>query len=97
MKVQVRHVHAGIYRTSLRGLGGKIVDVSDAENITRGSTDHWSNRVTVESECIPAIFIHCMQRKRYHMILRLHLRRLRQRNSLGAAQSCEKYLRADEK
>jgi hypothetical protein len=37
-----------------------------------------------------------VQRERYNVILCSHLRRLRQRNRLGGAQSREKYLRTDE-
>src|SRR2546422_416993 len=96
MKMQVRLVHTGTHRTGLPGVGRKIVDVGDSENVARGSTDYGSHPPTVESEGIPAIFIHCMQRKGYHVILRSHLWRLRQRNRLGAAQSREKYLRTDE-
>jgi hypothetical protein len=47
----------------------------------------------VESEGIPAIFIHGMEGKGYNVFLRSHLRRLRQRNSLDAVHSWEKYLR----
>src|SRR4029077_3423494 len=60
MKMQSRHVHAGIHRTSLRGLGGKVVDVPDSQNIAGGSPDHGGDARTVESEGIPAIFIHCI-------------------------------------
>src|SRR5258707_3935545 len=95
MKMQVRHVHARIDRTRLPGLGGKIVAVRDFENVTRGCADHGSYLLTVESECIPAVFVHCMQRKGYNMILRLHLRMLRQQDSVREAQSCEKYQRTD--
>src|SRR6202140_4699482 len=96
VKMQVRHVHAGIYCTTLRGLGGKLVDVRDFENDARGSTDHGSHIPAVESESIPAIFIHCMQREGYNAILRSNLRRLRQGNSLTPAQTRETYLRTDE-
>src|SRR5713226_1437951 len=77
MKVQVRHVHARVHRTSLAGLGRKIVDVGDSENVTRGNPDHRGDVRTVESEGIPVIFVNCMQCERYNMILRSHLRRLR--------------------
>jgi len=96
MKMQVRHIHAGIHRTRLRGLGRKIVDVRDSENVAWGSTDHWSHGRTIESEGISPILIHRVQRKGYNVILRSNLRRLRQRNGLGAAQSCEKYLRTND-
>src|SRR5437667_414929 len=97
MKMQVRHVHAGIHRASFRRLGRKVVDVSDFENVPRGSTNYRSYVPTVKSEGIPAILVHCMQREYYNVILRSHLRWFRQRNSLGATQSCEKYLRTEEK
>src|SRR6266478_8492447 len=70
VKMQVRHIHAGIHRTSLPGLGRKIVDVGNSENVTRGSTNDGSHRPTVECEGIPAIFIHCVKRKGYNVILR---------------------------
>src|SRR5229473_946804 len=93
--MQDLHVHAGIHCASLPGLGRKIVDVGNSENVTRGSTNDGSHRPTVECEGIPAIFIHCVQRKGYNVILRSYLRRVRQKNSLGVTQSCEKYLRSD--
>src|ERR1700680_4526285 len=96
MKMQVRHVHARVHRTSLAGLGRKVVDVGDSKNVARGSPDHRGDVRTIESEGIPAIFIHCMQRERYRMILCSHLRRIRQRSSLRAAQSWEKHLRTHE-
>src|SRR4030081_1202129 len=55
MKMQIRHVHAGIHRTSLRGLGRKIVDVRNSENVTGESTDHRSYLPPIESEGIPTI------------------------------------------
>src|SRR5260370_21845794 len=58
MKMQTRQLHAGLHRTSLLGLGRKIVDVRDSENVTGGSTHHRSHLPAVESEGIPAIFIH---------------------------------------
>src|SRR3989441_508300 len=96
VKMQVRHVHAGIHRTSLRRLGRKVVDVGDFENVARRSTDHRSYVPTVKSEGIQAILLHCMKRKGYNMILRAHLRWFRQRNSLGPAHGCEQYLRSQE-
>jgi hypothetical protein len=95
MKMQVRHVHAGIHRASLRGLGRKIIAVRDFEDVTRGSADQGSYLPAVESERIPAIFIDCMQRKRYDVILRSNLWRLWQRNGLGPNQGCEEYLHTD--
>src|SRR5437868_8940795 len=55
VKMQVRHVHAGIHRASFRRLGRKVVDVSDFENVPRGSTNYRSYVPTVKSEGIPAI------------------------------------------
>src|SRR5258708_11627489 len=95
MKMQVRHVHAGIPRTSLRRPRGKIVDICDFEYITWGSPDHRRHVATVESEGIPAILIYRMQRKGYNVILSSHLRRVLQRNSLGPANRCDKYLHTD--
>src|SRR5258707_160669 len=63
MKMQVSHVHAGIHRTSFRGLGRKIVDVVDSENVPWGSTDHRGHSRTIESEGISPILIHRVQRK----------------------------------
>src|SRR5271167_1138490 len=97
MKMQVRHVHARIHRTSLAGLGRKIIDVGDLENIPRGSTDHGGDARTVESEGIPAIFVHRMQRQRYNVPVRPYLRRFRQHGSLGPSQSLNQYLCTDEK
>ena len=96
VKMQVRHVHAGIHRASLRRLGRKVVDVGDFENVARRSTDHRSHTRAVEGEGIAAILVHCMQRKRYNVVLRSHLRWFRQRNSLRPAHGCEKYLRSHE-
>src|SRR5436309_16100000 len=50
VKMQVRHVHAGIHRASLRRLGRKVVDVGDFESVARGSTDHRGHICTVKSE-----------------------------------------------
>src|ERR1700674_1377817 len=96
MKMQVRHVHAGIHRTGLRGLRRQVVDVRDSESVPRGSADDRRHRLSLESEGIQAIFIHRVKRERYKMILRPHLRRLRHRNSLREAISCKKYLRTEE-
>src|SRR5437870_6219254 len=96
VKMQVRHVHAWIHRTSLRRLDRKVVDVGDFENVTRGSTDHRGHICTVKSEGIPAILVHSMKRKGNNVILRSHLRWFRQRNSLGPAHGCEQYLRSQE-
>src|ERR1700720_2070657 len=93
MKMQVRHVHARIHRTSFAGLGREIVDVGGSKNVAGGSPDHRGDVRTFEGEGIPAIFIHCMQCERYNMILRSHLRRLRHWNSLRAPQSWKQYLR----
>src|SRR5437016_14026099 len=68
VKMQVRHVHAGIHRASFRRLGRKVVDVSDFENVPRGSTNYRSYVPTVKSEGIPAILVHCMQREYYNVI-----------------------------
>ena len=84
MKMQVRHVHARIDRTRLRGIGGKIVDVGDFENVTWRCTNHGGDRVPFERKGIPAIFIHRMQRKRCDVIPGSHLRSLRQEYRLGA-------------
>src|ERR1700722_7475812 len=84
VKMQVRHVHARVDRTGLRGLGGKIVAVRDFEDVPWGRTDHRCHILTVESESVPAVVIHCAQREGYNMVLRLHLRRLCQRHRLGA-------------
>src|SRR5271167_2393651 len=97
MKMQVRHVHTRIHRTSLAGRGRKLIDVGDFENVPRGSTNHGGDARTVESEGIPAIFVHCTQGERYFVLARSHLRRLRQRGCLGASQSRKKYLRTDQK
>src|SRR4029077_11925347 len=97
MKMQVRHVHAGIHRTGLRGLGRKVIDVGDPENVARGSTNHGSHLPAVEGEGIPAIFIYCMQREGHNAILGAHLRKLWQGNTLGPAQSRKKYLRTNER
>jgi hypothetical protein len=77
MKMQVRHVHARIHRTSLAGLERKIINVGDFENVPRGSTDHGGDARTVESESIAPIFVHSMQRQGYDVPVRSHLRRLR--------------------
>src|SRR5260370_32219841 len=61
MKMQVGHVHARIQRANLTGLGRKIIDVSDFENLTRRSTDHRSDYLTAKSESIQAILVHRMQ------------------------------------
>src|SRR5207245_1365605 len=82
VKMQVRHVHAWIHRTSLRRLDRKIVDVGDFENVTRGSTDHRGHICTVKSEGIPAILVHSMKRKGNNVILRAHMRWFRPRNSM---------------
>src|ERR1700693_2114031 len=63
MKMQVRHVHAGIHRTGLRGLRGQVVDVCDLESVTRGSADNRSHCLALVSEGIPAVFIHCSERE----------------------------------
>ena len=85
MKVQVRHVHAGIHRTGLAGFGGKVVGVSDFESVPRTGSDYRSIRPAVESENVPAIFIHGTKRQGNDVILRAHLRRLRQHYSLDVA------------
>jgi hypothetical protein len=85
VKMQVRRIHARIHRTRLVGLRRKIVDVGDFENVTGGSADHRSYRITVESEGIPAIFVHCVERDRHNVILCSHLRGLWQGDRLGAA------------
>jgi hypothetical protein len=90
MKMQIRHVHARIYRTSLRRLGRKIVDVGDFENVTRGGTDHRSYFLVLECESVAAMFIDRVQRKGYNATLSSHLRRLRQRESLRRPESCTK-------
>jgi len=77
MKMQVRHVHTGIHCASLAGLGREIVDVGDSENVTWESTNRGSHASTIESEAIHAIHVYCMQRERYDLTLRSHLRRLR--------------------
>src|SRR6266849_9023650 len=48
MKMQVRHVHTRIHRTSLEGLGRKIIDIGDPDNVARGSPDHGRDVCTVE-------------------------------------------------
>src|SRR6266404_8977370 len=73
MEVQVRHVHAGIHRTALAGLGGKIVDVGDFENVARSGTDDWRDRLAVKGEGIQAVFVHGMKRDGHGVILRSHL------------------------
>jgi hypothetical protein len=90
MKMQIRHIHTGNHRTSLRGLDGKIVDIGDFEDVTRGSANHRSYRVTVESEGIPAIFVLCLQCKGNNVILCSYLRGLREETRLGAAYGCNK-------
>ncbi len=87
MKMQVRHIHAGIHGASLLGLGRKIVAVGDFEDVTWRSTDHRRRALTVERKRIPAVFIHCVQRERHNVILRSHLRRFRQGSTLGRTQS----------
>src|SRR5579864_993489 len=63
MKMQVRHVHAGIHRTGLRGLRRQVVDVCDFESVTRGSADNRSHCLALVSEGIPAVFIHRIERE----------------------------------
>src|SRR5580700_634031 len=90
MKMQVRHVHAGIHRTGLRGLRRQAVKVGDSESVTRGSADDRGHRVSLVSEGIPAVFIDCIKGEGYNVIACLYLRWLRHRNSLGREASCEK-------
>src|ERR1700732_4670495 len=84
--MQVRHVHAGIHRARLGRLGRKIIDIRDFENVTWRRADDRRDRLAVESKSIPAVFIHRMKRNGYHMLLRVYLRRLRQRNALRAGE-----------
>src|ERR1700693_488423 len=63
MKMQVRHVHAGLHRTGLRGLRRQVIDVCDLESVTRGSADNRSHCLALVSEGIPAVFIHCSERE----------------------------------
>src|SRR6267378_6188878 len=91
VEMQVRHIHARVHCAVLWRSPRKIVDIGDPENVTWGSADYGSHLLILESEGIPAIFIHCMQRKRYYVVPRLHLRRLRPSNSSDAAQRYEKY------
>src|SRR5580692_4410727 len=58
MKMQIRHVHAGIYRTGFRRRRGQLVNISDSESVTRKSTDDRSYSFSLVSEGVPAIFIH---------------------------------------
>jgi hypothetical protein len=83
MEVQVRHVHAGIRRTTFLRLGRKIIDISNIENVTRGSADNRSDRFAIESESVPSVLIHCIKREGYYVVLCLDLRRVWHRNSLG--------------
>jgi hypothetical protein len=88
MKMQVRHIHTLLQGTRFLGLGREIVAVSDSEDVTRRSTDYRSRSSAIESECIPAIFIHGPQRKGRNVILRSDLRRFQQGSSLSVAQTC---------
>ena len=63
MKMQIRHVHAGIDRTALQGFSRKIVDVGYFESVTRGSADDRGDGLSVESKSVPPILIHRMQRQ----------------------------------
>jgi hypothetical protein len=83
MKMQVRHVHAGIRSTGLRGFDGQLIYKSDFERVSRRSTDDWRYGHSLEREGIPVIFIHRIQGEGYNMILGPHLRRLRHRTALG--------------
>src|ERR1700756_1896136 len=96
MKVQIRHIHAGIHGASLWRPRWQIVDIGNSENVPRGGADYGSHRSIVESEGIPAILIYCVQRQGYYVILRLHLRRLRRFNSLGNAHGSENHLGSNE-
>src|SRR5882672_1245883 len=94
MKMQVRHIHARTHRTSLGGFCWEIVDISDFQNVARGSSDHGGDDRAVEGESVPAIFVHCMQRERYDVMSCSQFWRLRQRRSLGPTNHCEKYVRS---
>jgi hypothetical protein len=92
VKMQVRHIHAGIDCTCLQRLGRKIIDVSDFESIARGGADNGSDRLAIESECVPAILIHGVQREGYDVIPGSHLWRFRQ-GILRPRHSCENDVR----
>src|SRR5205823_1184820 len=68
MKMQVRHVHAGIYRAGLRRLRRQVVDIRDSESVTGRSADDGSHRFSMESKGIPSVLIHSTKRERYNMI-----------------------------
>src|SRR5579862_6640694 len=90
MKVQVRHVHARIHRTTLGRLRRQFVDIGDVESVTRRSTDDGSYRLSLVREGISAALIHRFERKGCDVVLCAYLRWLRQRNSLARAVSHEK-------
>src|SRR5258708_23671187 len=53
IKMQDSHDQPGVLRTSFRGLGRKIVDVVDSENVPWGSTDHRAHTPTIETKRLP--------------------------------------------
>src|SRR5580692_11880161 len=90
VKMQVRHVHAGIHRARLGRLGRKFIDVCDFENVTWRRADDRRDGLAVESKSILPVFIDRVKRDGYHMILRANLWRLRQRNALRAGERRER-------
>src|SRR5580692_5977526 len=66
--------------------------------LLRGSAEYRGHHRAVESEGVPAVLMHGVQRESYNVTLCSHLWRLRQPRRLRAAQNREKHLHSgDEK